>query len=205
MLHQFPIPVIPFSVNSFIKSVPAWQAAPVIESWHPNKPGFQTSMPAKVQIYNIISPPHCLSLQTIFVLLLNELIKTIKKCPFCWLWKFLTMQCSHSSGSNERQLFSADRYFLDKGSGALAWRQFLTANKQMLRSSSNQSLPYFNDRLWQRSHIWKIRRLFLNSITVLLHKLILIRCHAILLHFGTQQITLGPQSPNAKKLWKYLI
>ena len=91
-------------------------------------------MLSKVQIGNIISPPpYCLSLQTIFVLLLDELIKTIKKCLFCWLWKFLTMQCSHSSGSNERQLFSADRYFLDKGSGALAWRHFLTANKQMLR------------------------------------------------------------------------
>ena len=177
MLHQFPIPVIPFSVNSFIKTVPARHRKLTSkqachhkltskQACHPKLTcELRTSMPCKVQIDNIMSPPHCLSLQTIFVLLLDELIKTIKKCLFCWLWKFLTMKCSHSSGSNERQLFSADRYFLDKGSGALAWRHFLTANKQMLRLSSNQSLPYFNDRLGQRSHIWNIRWLIPNSIT----------------------------------------
>ena len=140
-----PIPVIPFSVNSFIKTVPASHRKLTSEqachhkltskrACHPKLTcELRTSMPCKVQIDNIMSPPHCLSLQTIFVLLLDELIKTIKKCLFCWLWKFLTMKCSHSSGSNERQLFSADRYFLDKGSEALAWRHFLTANKQMLR------------------------------------------------------------------------
>ena len=67
------------------------------------------------------------------------------------------------------------------------------------RSSCNQSLTYFNRQLRQRSHIWNIRRLFPNSINVAAQvDPNPMSCHP--LHFGTQQMTLGPDFPMQKNL-----
>ena len=111
-----------------------------------------------------------------------------------WQWNVPTAQGVMSKG-----LFLANRYFLNKGAGSIGMASVFDGEQ------ATKFQPVFAIFQWPaRAKVAHLKHstviLQLNHCQGLQLKLILIRCHAILLHYWTQQMTLTPRHLNSKKI-----
>ena len=179
-----PIPVGLFTVNSFIKTVLSCYIS-------------------KMQVDYIIYPFHCPSLHIIPIIFWKNnwnLSKANYQSFFFGSGNVGQWKVPTALGVMSISLFLANRYFLNKGAGSIGMASVFEGEQA---NAPPEFQPVFAIFQWPaRAKVAHLKHSTvnpqLNHCQGFQHKLILIRYHAILLHYWTQQMTLGPDFSTPK-------